>query len=413
MPSSNLIFWTLRNRNLKEIVGRVSDVVFGWMIRPLSFITPRSKKKWLIGNKTGWADNSKYLALALNGTNPENLRIIWIAKTKEQRDKVRSKGVEAYHKWSIKGLYHTLTAGALFYSSSSSDINYWASGKAFRMNMWHGVGLKKLGMKQSDVYNPSSITTRILTPFFYDKPDYFIGPSDMMAKHFADCYGLEDFRMLKIGYPRNDFMLQDKDSIREHIRKYESEKMADLVRKMEDFNKVYIYMPTFRDDQHDFIKASGLDFAKLNNLLKETNNLLLLKLHPATRVDSIDFKALENIVVVDKTLDVYPLLPFTDVLITDYSSIYYDYILMKDKDVILFPFDYDEYVSGSRDFAYDYLTYAPGVKAWNFNELYSIIKEDNDLTIPDRDAIIDTFWGSNYNNVVEKIKQATFDKIGV
>lgn len=404
MPTHNLIFWTLRHRKSREIIGRISDVIFGWMIRPISFITPRIKKKWVIGNKTGWNDNSKYLTIELTKNNPENLRIIWIAKNREQRDLVRTKGVEAYSKWSIKGIYHTLTAGAFFYSSSISDINYWTSGRAFKLNMWHGVGLKKLGMKQSDVYNPHSLTTKILTPFFYDKPTFFIGPSDMMSRHFADCYQLEDSRMLKIGYPRNEFILKDKGFILDHIKKFESDKTCDLVKKIEHSQKVYIYMPTFRDDQHDFIKASGLDFQKLNELLKEKDSLLLLKLHPATRVDSINFDALDNIIAIDKTVDIYPILPFTDVLITDYSSIYYDYILLKDKDVILFPFDYEEYISNSRDFAYDYLTYAPSVKAWNFEDLYFIIKNDKSLFFPERQEIIKTFWGTNYMHAVDKIK---------
>lgn len=411
MASTNLIFWSLRHRNVKEIVGRVSDVFFGWMIRPFSFITPRDKSKWLIGNKTGWGDNSKYLALLIQKEDKRKPRIIWIGRTKEERDLVRSKGIEAYRKWSMKGLFHALTGSAFFYSSSISDINYWASGKAFKMNMWHGVGLKKLGMKQSDLYNPKSITSHVLTPFFYDKPTYFIGPSDMMARHFADCYQLEDERMLKVGYPRCDFILKDKKTVLEFVEKYESQETLELINKISSFKKVFIYMPTFRDDQHDFVKSSGIDFEKLNRLLREKGYLLLLKLHPATRIESLDYISLSNIVVMDKKIDIYPILKFTDVLITDYSSIYYDYILMDGKDIILFPFDYKEYIEGSRDFAYDYLTYAPGVKAWNFNELYEIIDSGRDLTIPERKKIIETFWGTNYRDSVLKIKQEAEDKL--
>ena len=50
--------------------------------------------------------------------------------------------------------------------------------------------------------------------------------------------------------------------------------------------------------------------------------------------------------------------------------IYYDYILMPEKDVLLFPFDYQDYIRNSRDLAYDYLTYTPGVKSLEFLMIY-------------------------------------------
>lgn len=102
-------------------------------------------------------------------------------------------------------------------------------------------------------------------------------------------------------------------------------------------------------------------------------------------------------------MDVYPLLPKTDVLITDYSSIYYDYILMPEKDVLLFPFDYQDYIRNSRDLAYDYLTYTPGVKVWNFDDLLRTIKEDKSLFFIEREWAISTFWGESYNNASKQI----------
>ena len=89
-------------------------------------------------------------------------------------------------------------------------------------------------------------------------------------------------------------------------------------------------------------------------------------MHPATRMNFDVIGKCTNVILLDKSMDVYPLLPKTDVLITDYSSIYYDYILMPEKDVLLFPFDYQDYIRNSRDLAYDYLTYTPGVKSLEF-----------------------------------------------
>ena len=411
MSKSNLILWTLRHRNLKEIAARFADVAAGWLIRPISFITPRSKDKWLIGNKTGWCDNSKYLHIYI-AEKVGNVRPIWISKSRKERDYVRKKGLEAYRKWSIKGIYHALTGGAFLFSSNISDINYWASGNAVKINMWHGVGLKKLGMKGSEIYNPDSLTTRILTPFFYDAPTLFIGPSDMMAKHFADCYMMRNEQMLKVGYPRCEFLRKSKREILNTIHKYEDNEVKKTIGVIEKYNKTYIYMPTFRDAQTDFLQASHLDFRAIDELLKAKNQLLILKLHPATRISSESMQDLSNVMELDKNIDIYPILPFTDVLITDYSSIYYDYLLMPDKNIILFPFDYEDYIKNSRDLAFDYLTFSPGQKAWNSNQLMSILDKEPDLSFPEREWIIEQFWGSQYENACEKIIEAISNELG-
>ncbi|MDE7088974.1 MAG: CDP-glycerol glycerophosphotransferase family protein, partial [Prevotella sp.] len=115
---------------------------------------------------------------------------------------------------------------------------------------------------------------------------------------------------------------------------------------------------------------------------------------------------MSNIVILDKNMDVYPILPFTDVLITDYSSIYYDYILMENKGIILFPFDYDEYIKNSRDLAFDYLTYTPGCKAWNFEELYRLLFSESKLVPEERSWVIKQFWGDNYMESNKKIFEA-------
>lgn len=56
---------------------------------------------------------------------------------------------------------------------------------------------------------------------------------------------------------------------------------------------------------------------------------------------------------------------FTDVLITDYSSILYDYLLMQEKETVLFLFDYEEYVR-DRDFYYPFEENVVGRKVSSF-----------------------------------------------
>jgi CDP-glycerol glycerophosphotransferase (TagB/SpsB family) len=95
-------------------------------------------------------------------------------------------------------------------------------------------------------------------------------------------------------------------------------------------------------------------------------------------------------------MDIYSILPFTTTLITDYSSIYYDYLLMEDKQILLFPFDYEEYIANSKSLAFDFDEYTPGIRAYNFEELIYIMENNLNLDIPSKDNILKLFWGDNY-----------------
>lgn len=406
MTNPNFFIWVLKHRKIDEIASRVGELCIGYLLYPFSFLTPRNKKKWLIGNKTGYCDNSKYLFLSLHEHSNDGIRTIWISRNKVDKQYLKALGFEVFMKWSLKGLYHELTAGAYLFSSNVSDINYWTSGRAVKINMWHGVGIKKLGMKGSDVYNPNSRFNRLMTPYNYDKPSVFITTSKLMDKHFSDCYLLSEGQTKRIGYPRCDFMMQDKRRIQRHIELYESKAVLSLISTMKSYKRVFIYMPTFRDDQTDFMQLSGIDLDDLNTILVKTNALLLVKMHPATRLDTEVIRTCSNIILMDKKMDVYPVLPFTDVLITDYSSIYYDYILLNDKRVILFPFDYENYISNSRDLAYDYSEYTPGKKITNYLDFKEAVWAGG-YEIERKDWTIKQFWGDNYLNASEKIISLT------
>lgn len=381
---------------------RVSELIIGYFLYPFSFLVKKNSRKWLIGNKTGYSDNSKYFFLYVHQHPEENIRCIWIARTNGEKKYLKELKFEAYKKWSLKGLYHCFTGGVYIFSSNVSDINYWTSGRAVKINLWHGVGIKKLGLKGSSTYDPHSLFNRVTTPYNYDKPTVFVTTSQLMTEHFAECYSLTSAQTHQVGYPRCDFMMQDRKTIHQYILRYENNDMLQLVDTLKAYKKVFIYMPTFRDDQTDFMQLSGIDFNDLNAVLVSIEGILLVKMHPATRMNFDVIHACSNIKLVNKRMDVYPVLPFTDVLITDYSSIYYDYILMKGKKIILFPFDYDNYICNSRDLAYDYLQYTPGKKISKYVAFrQSII--DGGYEVDERSWVIEQFWGSNYQHASAKI----------
>ena len=155
-------------------------------------------------------------------------------------------------------------------------------------------------------------------------------------------------------------------------------------------------MPTWRDDKRDFISYSEIDFEQLNQILEQQNSLFILKLHPNTNLTIQAITQYNNIHILQKSIDIYPILPFTDVLITDYSSIYYDYLLLN-KDVILFLFDFDNYLKNCRELAYDFNQYTTfGKKVYCFSDLLALIKQKNEKSKKCND-LKKIFWANNKN----------------
>lgn len=165
-------------------------------------------------------------------------------------------------------------------------------------------------------------------------------------------------------------------------------------------------MPTWRETRENFIVSAGFDFVLLNEVLRQRDNLFLLKLHPESNLSMEEMSRYSNILVLDKKIDIYPVLPFTDVLVTDYSSIYYDYLLMPGKEVLLFPFDYAEYITAGRDLAFDFDKYTPGKRVHTFEELLTVIRDEVSLQFDEREWIVNQFWNYTYtiSSLVMKIK---------
>jgi hypothetical protein len=119
---------------------KVLEVIYGYPLLLFSFLIPRNKDKILVGSHTPFNDNSKYFFIfAVN--NEHNKRIIWIAHTKIIAKYVMSLGFESYYRWSLKGLYHSLTAKVYVFCFHVIDINLWTSGNTIKFNLWHGIPL--------------------------------------------------------------------------------------------------------------------------------------------------------------------------------------------------------------------------------------------------------------------------------
>ena len=380
---------------------------------------PRNKNKWVFGAMGGFRDNPKFLFYETNEKHPE-IRAVWIGNTSHDIAKLRAQGLEAYSRWSLKGIWHALTAKVWVCDHILGNINRYLTGGVFYVNLWHGSSVKRVRWQAPQYHvqlyhlkNESEMRTsfgfRMITYMtLFQTPDFCLAPSRVQAKEFfAPMMDISLDKCVTGVYPRSRLLIEGKQAALDFVRKYEPDETMDFIEKLRGYDKTYIYMPTWRNDKSDFIAQAGIDWQRLDDAMKAKNELFILKLHPFTKLDISALEKYDNILIYPPVNDIYTVLPFIDCLITDYSSIYTDFLMM-DKEIILFVFDYDQYVKGSYDLA-EYDKYFVGKRADNFGQLLEIIAKGEDCHVPKAqyDFLMDFFWDANRFKIdlVEEIKQ--------
>lgn len=378
-----------------------------YCIYPFSFLFPRRKKKWAFGSFRGaFNDNAKYLFIHVSEQCPE-VNCAWLSINKATVREIKDRGWKAYYILSPAGIWFALTSKCWFFNAYSSDIMFCLSGGAILVNLWHGLPLKRIEFDidsglLADRFVKKTLRERYYHPEVFKRPDYVISSSELFSEVFARSFRIPRERCLDFGLARNGILTWPEEKRKAFIDRYEPAATQDLLDQMKRFSRVFVYMPTWRDSQNDFIGA-GFDFKALETALAEINALFLVKPHANTVIASTALDGLGHVKLLPATLDVYPLLPYTDVLVTDYSSIMYDYILMAAKDVILYLFDYQEYI-GERPFIWSFDDMSYGHRAYDFASLLDLIRDA--ALHPDegeKDLLAKKCWGENRENACEKI----------
>jgi CDP-glycerol glycerophosphotransferase (TagB/SpsB family) len=389
--------------------------LIGYLIYQISKLFPRDKNKWCFDDLQELG-NSRFLYIDVHEHYP-GIKAICITRDKSYLA-LRRMGFRACHWLSLAGIYHCMTAGVYIVTVGIRQINPYLSGGVCYVNLWHGNGLKAcLWNSEKNAMNAYGKSLDQIAHSFYcrislfytyfRKPDVALSTSSFLTKHlFSPQFRIPEDRFIETNFPRNALFFRSREEQLDFIRKYEPDTTLELVRHIPEYRKVYIYMPTWRDSNSDIIARSGMDFSRLNEVLRSNNELFILKLHPLTKLDLKEIPGYSNLKIMDAGSDVYAVLPFTDVLVTDYSSVYYDYMLL-DREIILFCFDPDEYVAESRELMFDYEEYMPGVRAESFDELLLHMQNHTDCHVKERNKIMNLFWESYDNglDIAQAIKE--------
>ena len=341
---------------------------FLFLIYCLVYFLPRNKKNWVFGSGVGmnFSDNAKYLFLYCSSLSEINS--FWITRNRFLLKSLRNEGLNAYYKYSAKGLWLSLSSKVYVYDSRTGSINHWTSAGALKVNLWHGSPLKTIDrditVKHNAFYignhtwGPKRYLVRMMMPEWFVVADLMIATSNKVKGYFNSAFGSKKIEVT--GYPRNDIIINP-SLYTKHLA-FEQDIIDSI-----STEKTILYAPTFRDTNR-FDRETPIEWERLNDLLKNNNTTFLIKLHRHD-YSMVMKEEYSNIRVLDNESDMYPLFSKVDLLITDYSSIFFDFLLT-DKPVLFYPYDKDDYLTKDRSMYDEYDSVTPGHKSYDFKSFY-------------------------------------------
>ena len=380
-----------------------------YCIYPFSFLVPRSKKKWAFGSFRGAFDgNAKYLFASISG-NASDVDAAWLSTNRSTVQMVKEMGLKAYSLFSPKGVWFALRSKFWFFNAYSSDIMFCLSGNATLVNLWHGLPMRRIEFDidtgpLSKRYQKRTLKERFFHPEVFKRPDYMVSASRMYSEMFSRAFRIGIDRCLETGSPRNDFLICAESKRMDFVNRYEPQSTQSLIAELKSgkYSRVYLYLPTWRDTNNDFL-SKGFDLGAVDKVLRDNRSLLVFKPHANTKIQECLGNSLTNVKILTANTDVYPIMPYTDTLVTDYSSVLYDYLLMGGKSVVLYLFDYQEFIK-ERSFIWPFDEMVIGQRAYDFESLLKLMDGSNVvLDEEERKALLQKCWGDYQGNATQRL----------
>jgi CDP-glycerol glycerophosphotransferase (TagB/SpsB family) len=318
-----------------------------WMLYTLSWLAKRDRNLSVFGVHTSsFSGNIKSLFCA---TGSDQLKV-FISTNNTLIKRLQAEGYTAHTKNSIKGFYYALRAGTYVYSGFPSDINFWLSGGAKYVNVWHGTPIKKIERDVSTGYY--SIRNRyrwlynLVAPYFLTRPDALLVSSPYEEQCLKSAFALEEDVLVRAFPPRLETLV-DQD--------HHTNGITNI-----------LYAPTWRDD-HSFRVENYINWYSFNTFLEANELMFYIKLHPSDKTTDLS-EEFSHIIVIGRDEDIYEQLRDTDILITDYSSMIFESLYLA-KPVILFCPDHTSYQQASREMYIDPCLSLPTEVAYSQEDL--------------------------------------------
>lgn len=326
----------------------------------ISYIIPKNNRIIIYGAWYGelFADNAKYVYL--EASKDKSYKNVWISRNKDVVETLKQEGYDAEYMFSAKGIAYQLIAGKAVVCVGYTDLCRPLIAHKKILNLWHGVPLKKIVY---DVSKPGFLE-RFQDIFFRDTRVLYT--SRNYYEIYKRCFGKDDNHLFLCGQPRND-VFYDSSLIDQSALK----KFKDIVGN----GSIVLYMPTHRHEGKDKLNLDRrIDFRRLERFCECHGVKFVIKKHFYHLSEPL-VKGFRNIHdISDRDFDAQFLLSQADILLTDYSSCYVDYLL-REKPVIFFQYDKEQYMLNERNFYYDNELIQPGPVVETYDQLEEALEQ--------------------------------------
>jgi CDP-glycerol glycerophosphotransferase (TagB/SpsB family) len=288
------------------------------------------------------------LKALLTATVREAIPAVFLSNNDDQNQEINMSGIKANKLYSCWGFWKLATSKFVVQDQGDclEPLKY-LSKKQKKIQMWHGIPMKKLNHLVGMKYDWMISTSK------------FVNETSLKDVITADEYS-------DLGYPRNDLLLKEHDDLDLILCDLKIYNLAK--NSFGSDKKIVVYMPTHRESATSIGQATTpllpLNLEDLDTFCVKNSIIFILKLHPFVMQFQKDFdspKGFTNVYFHSTQGDIYPILKYTDLLVTDYSSIYFDFLLL-DRPIVFYDYDYEEYSSNMGGFFYNYDENAPGIK---------------------------------------------------
>lgn len=386
------------------ITSRAYHLVYG-----ITSLMPMKKNMIVFESRGDMCDNAYALFDYMwNNGYREKYEYIWLVEDKERAKAKKLKNVKfaSNKNRSFKPKTYYYLARAKYYIYDHDNFIGKLKRKKDHVSfyLWHSINLK-------------APARGAIEPDVREYPDYVLATSELAAEWNSKLIGIPVDKAKILGLSRNDYFFDCR---------LKKEDVISRVLGVSQYNKVFLWMPTFRKSEHVSLSENYLhnetgmplihtleEFNKLDQFLSCLNSLLVLKIHPLQASLPIFRTKFSNIIILNNEdldregLQLYQFVSCTDALITDYSSISLDFLLL-DRPIIFSLDDYEEYAK-SRGFVVDNVTdYFAGYHIFNLQELEKSMQdiiEGKDIYKEERKKIINLFHkyqdGNSSKRIVE------------
>lgn len=285
----------------------------------------------------------------------------------------------------MKTLKKIAWADYIFLDDHSQTTDWLTIKGAVITQLWHaGAGFKSTGYSRFGM--PASPAPKS----GHRQYTYGIAGSKKIRHFFSEVWGINDEMVLPTGMPRLDEYL-DENYIEETVNrllnnypvlcKPSSDSAKSVSTTSESWkdrkrDNIILFAPTYRGEnkKHAFYPYDKLDLDRLYKLCKETDSVIIFKMHPFVEDPvPIPEEYKDRMIDLVKYPNINDLFYITDLLITDYSSNIYEFSLMR-KPILFYAFDIDEYTK-TRGFHRDYRTNVPGKIVETFDDMIQAIEK--------------------------------------